>query len=209
MLRLLPRRSIDFTYTFRYLTTQVKANIIPLFEPETNTAQYILSCPITKEAAIIDSVLDYNPFHAITSTKTADKLLEIVKENSLNVNWILETHVHADHITAATYLKQKLNSRPKIGISKNVTKVQKVFAPKYQVNIPTDGSQFDILFEDGQTFQLGNLTVQIIYTPGHTPACLCYYIENDSIFVGDTFFMVIFFILLFSILLFTPFFRFK
>merc|ERR1712137_149044 len=152
-------------------------------------AQYVVHCPETKSAVIIDSVLDYEPQVEKLGTKSADSLLEFVHGNQLNVEYLLETHLHADHLTGVTYLQQQLakgDSKPAIGIGENVTQLQPKFATRYGVDLPQ--RHFDKFIKDGEQFTFGNLTVEALSTPGHTPACMSYVI-GDTIFVGDTFFM--------------------
>ncbi len=158
------------------------------FDEATFTATHVVWDPETKRAAIIDSVNDYDPKSGRTDTASADAVIGFVQENGLEVDWILETHVHADHLTAAPYLQEKLGGR--IGIGAKVAVVQGVFKSVFNAEdaFATDGRQFDRLFEDGEQFQIGNLTVQVMHTPGHTPACVTY-VVGDAAFVGDTLFM--------------------
>lgn len=158
------------------------------FDEATNTFSYVVSDPVTKRCAIIDSVLDYDPASATTSTTQADRIIAYVKAQALQVEWILETHVHADHLTAAQYLKQELGG--KIAISQKIAVVQETFAAIYHLDLKQVNANqpFDHLFEDGEHFKIGELDVYNIPTPGHTPACLSYVIE-DAVFVGDTLFM--------------------
>lgn len=158
------------------------------FDKDTATFTYVVSDDATSACAIIDSVLDYDMNAAKTSTLSADKVIGYVKEKGLNVEWILETHAHADHLTASHYLKEKLGG--KIGIGEHIKDVLAFWVPLFNTahNTPLDGSQFDHLFKDGETFTIGSIEVKVIHTPGHTPACLSYIIE-DSVFVGDTIFM--------------------
>lgn len=158
------------------------------FDEATNTFSYVVSDPMTKRCAIIDSVLDYDAASATTSTTQADRIIAYVKAQTLEVEWILETHVHADHLTAAQYLKQELGG--KIAISQKIAVVQQTFAAIYNLDLKqVNASQpFDHLFEDGEHFKIGELDVYNIPTPGHTPACLSYVVE-DAVFVGDTLFM--------------------
>jgi len=160
------------------------------FESDSSTACYIVSCKASKEAAIIDSVLDYNHNSGTTSTKFADKLLTHVREHQLNIKYVLETHAHADHITAAPYLKKQLGGSPATAIGELITGVQKTFQHIY--NTPdwrTDGSQWDRLLTDGDRLELGNHTIEALWTPGHTPDHLSYLIRDDCIFTGDSLFM--------------------
>ena len=158
------------------------------FHEDTNTFSYVVRDPATNACAIIDSVLDYDPASASTSTIHADKIIAYVKEQDLMVEWILETHVHADHLTAAQYLKEKLGG--KIAMSQKISVVQETFGAIYHLDIKQWNAQqlFDYLFEDHESFQIGTLKAYNIPTPGHTPACLSYVI-GDAVFVGDTLFM--------------------
>jgi glyoxylase-like metal-dependent hydrolase (beta-lactamase superfamily II) len=158
------------------------------FDKATNTVSYVVADPATKKCAIIDSVLDYDPAAGRTSHASADVILAYVAEKGFTVEWILETHVHADHLTAAPYLFQKTHAA--IGIGANITIVQSVFAKIFnaEADFKKDGSQFDRLLADGDSFKIGNLTATAMNTPGHTPACMVYVI-GDAAFVGDTIFM--------------------
>ena len=141
----------------------------------------------TQRAAIIDPVLDFDAASGRTSTTSADQVIDYVKENNLSVDWIFETHVHADHLTGAPYLREKLGGKTAIG--DNVTSVQEVFKGVFNLkDLATDGSQFNHLFADEDTFAIGNIEGRVIATPGHTPACVTYVI-GDAAFVGDTLFM--------------------
>ncbi len=163
-------------------------NVETFFHEPTYTATHVVWDPETKIAAVVDSVLDYDHKAGRTSTETADALIAFVKDNGLTVEWILETHAHADHLTGAPYLKEKLGGT--IAIGDHIKDVQKVFKGVFNAEeaFKTDGSQFDHLFKDGETFKLGNVDANVIHTPGHTPACLTYVI-GDAAFVGDTLFM--------------------
>jgi glyoxylase-like metal-dependent hydrolase (beta-lactamase superfamily II) len=158
------------------------------FHEDTNTFSYVVRDPATKACAIIDSVLDYDPASASTSTIHADKIIAYIKEQGLTVEWILETHVHADHLTAAQYLKAELGG--KIAMSQKIGIVQETFGAIYHLDIKQWNAQqlFDYLFKDHESFQIGPLKAYNIPTPGHTPACLSYVI-GDAVFVGDTLFM--------------------
>ena len=159
--------------------------VTALFDEATFTVSYVVAD--AGRAAIIDPVLDFDPASGRTSTKSADQLVAFVSENDLGVDWILETHVHADHLTAAPYLREKLGGR--VGIGKHVTAVQETFKSVFNIaDLATDGSQFDQLFDDGDTFDVGGITGSVIGTPGHTPACVTY-VVGDAVFVGDTLFM--------------------
>ena len=157
------------------------------FDEATFTVTYVVSDPATSCAAIIDPVLDYDAASGRTSTTSADAVAAYVQENKLGVDWILETHVHADHLSGAPYLKEKLGGQTAIG--KHVMAVQETFKAVFNLaDLVTDGSQFDQLFSDGDTFPVGEIECRVIATPGHTPACITYVI-GDSAYVGDTLFM--------------------
>ncbi|MBJ9986663.1 MBL fold metallo-hydrolase [Acinetobacter sp. S40] len=158
------------------------------FDEATNTFTYVVTDADTKQSAIIDSVLDYDAASATTSTIQADKVIHYVHENSLSIEWILETHVHADHLTASQYLKKHLSG--KIAMSGKISIVQKAFSQIYNLDPQhfTQYPAFDYLFDDDEHFKIGNLDAYNIPTPGHTPACLSYVI-GDAVFVGDTLFM--------------------
>lgn len=157
------------------------------FDEATFTVTYVVSDPETQRAAIIDPVLDYDPASGRTSTRSAEAVIEHVRDFGLGVDWILETHVHADHLSAAPHLKDQTGGKSAIGAK--VTAVQEVFKGIFNINdLAVDGSQFDRLFIDGDTFKVGNIDAQVIATPGHTPACVTY-VVGDSAFVGDTLFM--------------------
>eukprot|EP00916_Digyalum_oweni_P004116 GHVL01007300.1.p1 GENE.GHVL01007300.1~~GHVL01007300.1.p1 ORF type:complete len:294 (+),score=56.38 GHVL01007300.1:36-884(+) len=158
----------------------------PFFDNITNTYTYIIIDPETYCCAIIDSVLDYNSSSGRTGTASADKIIKFIQDNKLQLEWILETHIHADHLTGAHYIKSILGG--KIGIGGDILKVLEYWVPIFNIDIPTDASQFDHLFKDGETFEIGKLSVKILHTPGHTPACISYLID-DAIFVGDSIFM--------------------
>ena len=166
----------------------MKPTVNAFYDPATYTVSYVVSDPATCRAAIIDSVLDYDPNAGRTSTRSADAVIAWIEQHGLLVDWILETHVHADHLTAAPYLKERLGG--KTGIGEHVTTVQKVFNKIFNAEpeFATDGQQFDHLFTDGETFGIGDLEATVIHTPGHTPACISYHI-GDTVFVGDTLFM--------------------
>jgi glyoxylase-like metal-dependent hydrolase (beta-lactamase superfamily II) len=162
-------------------------SVTAFFDDATFTVTYVVADPDSARAAIIDPVLDYDPASGRTSTASADKVARFVGDNGLDVDWILETHVHADHLTAAPYLKEKLGGR--IAIGSNVAAVQEAFKGVFNIeDLATDGSQFDHLFEDGDAFEVGGIAGSVIGTPGHTPACITY-VLGDAAFVGDTLFM--------------------
>ena len=166
----------------------MRPDVTCVFDEKTKSASYVISDPNSRHAAIIDPVLDFDPVSGRTSTETAERLVQFVGENHLTVGWILETHVHADHLTASAWLKDRLNGRT--GVGRGITEVQKTFAALFNVgdDVPSDGSQFDELFDDGATFAIGGIEGRVISTPGHTPACVTYVI-GDACFVGDTMFM--------------------
>jgi len=159
-----------------------------IFDAATWTVTYVVYEKPGSACAIIDSVLDYDPKSGRTSHTSADKVIAFVKTHDLKVEWILETHAHADHLTAAPYLKQHLGGKTAIG--DHISGVQKVFQGIFNMesSFKLDGSQFDHLFKDGETFPLGAMVGHTLYVPGHTPACMAYQF-GDSIFVGDTLFM--------------------
>lgn len=158
------------------------------FDHATNTVSYVVADDVTKRCAIIDSVLDYEPHSATISFESADAIIAYVKEKGLTVDWILETHVHADHLSAAPYIKERLGG--KIAIGEKILDVQNVFGKVFNegTEFERDGSQFDRLFKDGDEFSIGDLPVRVLYTPGHTPADVTYVI-GDAVFPGDTLFM--------------------
>lgn len=158
------------------------------FDDQTSTISYLVVDPDTGAAAIIDPVLDFDAAAGRTATASVDRIIAEVLRRGLKVGWILETHVHADHLSAAAYLKSRFNAPVAIGT--HVREVQRLFKPLFNLGpeFATDGSQFDRVFEDGETFRLGSLSVEVLWTPGHTPADLSYRI-GDALFVGDTLFM--------------------
>jgi len=166
----------------------MNAHVEPFFDPATFTYSYVVSDPQTRQCAVIDSVLDYDPASGRTSHATAQRLVDYVREHDLKVQWLLETHVHADHLSAAPYLRQQLGG--KLAIGDRITVVQDTFGKLFNAGsgFATDGRQFDHLFHDGDTFKVGNVQARAIHTPGHTPACMTYVI-GDAAFVGDTLFM--------------------
>ena len=166
----------------------MKPLVHAFFDEPTFTVSYVVEDPATKIAAIVDSVLDYDPASGRTSHDSADKIVAFVKEHGLTVEWLLETHVHADHLSAAPYLKAALGG--KIAIGANIKTVQGIFSKVFNAEpgFATDGRQFDHLFSDGDIFAVGTIEGRVMHTPGHTPACLTYLI-GDAGFVGDTLFM--------------------
>lgn len=157
------------------------------FDEPTNTFSYVVKDPESNACAIVDSVLDFDYAAGRTDVRSADEIIRYVKDGGLNVEWILETHVHADHLSAAPYLQEKLGG--KTGIGQKIVDVQEIFGKAFNAGteFARDGSQFDRLFGEGDTFHIGNLEGRVLHTPGHTPACLTYVI-GDAAFVGDTLF---------------------
>lgn len=165
----------------------MKANIRAFFDEPTNTVSYLVSDPQTKQAAIIDPVMDYDHRSGRIGVASADAILRSAAEEGLTISWILETHAHADHLSAAPYLKRRTGAR--VGIGEHIRDVQHIFRPVFNLDdVSGDGSEFDHLFRDGERFNIGALEAEVIYTPGHTPACVSYRI-GDAVFVGDTLFM--------------------
>ncbi|MEM9319582.1 MAG: MBL fold metallo-hydrolase [Pseudomonadota bacterium] len=162
--------------------------VTAFFDAATNTVSYVAAEPEGRAAAIIDSVLDYDAAAGRTETASADQIAAFVTEQGLDVQWILESHVHADHLSAAPYLQERLGGR--IGIGAEITTVQDTFGKIFNegTDFQRDGSQFDALFKDGDAIHIGQMRADILHTPGHTPACLTYVI-GDAAFVGDTLFM--------------------
>lgn len=162
--------------------------VTAFFDEPTNTVSYVVADPSSQRAAIIDSVLDFDQAAGRVSFASADRIVAFITENDLQVDWILETHVHADHLSAAPYLQDKLGG--KIGIGADITVVQETFGKVFNAGteFQRDGSQFDQLFREQDRLSIGNLSGFVLHTPGHTPACLSYVI-GDAAFVGDTLFM--------------------
>ena len=163
-------------------------DITAFFDEATNTISYIVCDPNGSACAVIDSVLDFDFASGRTDTRSADKLINFIKENKLDVQWLLESHVHADHLSAAPYIQKEVGG--KIGIGSHITDVQETFGKIFNegTEFQRDGSQFDKLFVEGDTFHIGQLRGDVLHTPGHTPACMTYVI-GDAAFVGDTLFM--------------------
>ena len=166
----------------------MKPQVAAFFDEPTNTISYVVKDPKGSSCAIIDSVLDFDYSSGHTSTKSADEIIDFVEKEGLKVEWILETHVHADHLSAAPYLQERLGG--KIGIGENITIVQDTFGKVFNegTEFQRDGSQFDELFVEGDSFHVGQFRGDVLHTPGHTPACMTYVI-GDAAFVGDTLFM--------------------
>jgi glyoxylase-like metal-dependent hydrolase (beta-lactamase superfamily II) len=166
----------------------MKPLVHAFFDDATNTISYVVQEPSGTAAAIVDSVLDFDYASGRTDTRSADAIVDFVREKSLRVDWILETHVHADHLSAAPYLQERLGG--KIGIGDRITVIQDTFGKVFNegTEFQRDGSQFDALFKEGDSFHIGQMRGDVLHTPGHTPACLTYVI-GDAAFVGDTLFM--------------------
>lgn len=166
----------------------MQAQVKAFFDPATWTVSYVVFDAPGGHCALVDSVLDYDPKSGRTRTDSANQLIAFVREQNLMVDWILETHAHADHLSAAPYLRKHLGG--KIAIGGKITQVQNVFKGIFHLEpeFATNGSQFDHLFEDGDTFAIGALQTQALSVPGHTPACMAYQV-GDAVFVGDTLFM--------------------
>ena len=163
------------------------ADVQAFFDEATHTVSYLVSDPGTRQAAIVDPVLDYDHRSGKASVRSADAILEAAERRGLRIQWILETHVHADHLSAAHYLRARTGAL--VGIGEHIRAVQAIFRPVFNLpEVSGDGRDFDRLFRDGERFQLGDLEVQVLHTPGHTPACVAYRI-GDVAFVGDTLFM--------------------
>mgnify|MGYP001242602567 FL=1 len=167
---------------------RLRPSIAGFFDEATNTVSYVVHDPKTGEAAIIDSVLDFDAASGRTSNGSADRMIEYVTSNNLKVTWLIETHAHADHISAAPYLQERLGG--KLAIGRDIIRVQEVFGKLFNAgtDFERDGSQFDKLFEDGETFRIGELEGIALHVPGHTPADMAF-IVGDAAFVGDTIFM--------------------
>jgi glyoxylase-like metal-dependent hydrolase (beta-lactamase superfamily II) len=163
------------------------ATIRAFFDEPTNTVSYLVWDPATKRGAVIDPVLDWDNRSGTADVAFADRILAAAEEEGVAIDWVLETHAHADHLTAAPYIKAKTGAR--IGIGEHIREVQAIFRPVFAADdLKPDGGDFDHLFRDGERFPLGSLEVEVIHTPGHTPACISYKI-GDDVFVGDTLFM--------------------
>lgn len=163
-------------------------DVTAFFDEATFTVSYVVKDPGSLSCAIIDSVLDFDPKSGRTDTASADAIIAHVRENGLSVEWLLETHAHADHLSAAPYIREQLGGTT--GIGSHITEVQDVFSSVFNVEkgFQTDGSQFEHLFKDGEVFHIGEMPVTTMHTPGHTPACMTF-VAGDAAFVGDTLFM--------------------
>jgi glyoxylase-like metal-dependent hydrolase (beta-lactamase superfamily II) len=157
------------------------------FDEPTNTVSYLVWDTVTMRGAVIDPVLDYDPSAGEVDTRSVEAILAVAEEKAVAIDWALETHAHADHLSGAPYIKAKTGA--KIGIGEHIKDVQRIFRPVFNaLDLATDGRDFDKLFADGETFKIGNLSAEVLYTPGHTPADISYRIA-DAVFVGDTLFM--------------------
>jgi glyoxylase-like metal-dependent hydrolase (beta-lactamase superfamily II) len=163
-------------------------DVAGFFDEATNTVSYVAADPASGKCALVDSVLDFDPTSGRTERRSADRLVAFVHEHGLEVEWLLETHVHADHLSAAPYLQQQLGGV--LAIGRHITVVQEKFGKIFNAGteFQRDGSQFDRLFADGDRFSVGSIPAQALHTPGHTPACMTYLV-GDAAFVGDTLFM--------------------
>jgi len=166
----------------------LRPSIAGFFDEATNTVSYVIHDPQTHAAAVVDSVLDYEAASGRTSYGSADRIVEYAKTNALRIEWLIETHAHADHLSAAPYLQEKLGG--KLAIGEEIIRVQDVFGKLFNAgsDFERDGSQFDHLFTDGETFSLGEIEVSVLHVPGHTPADMAF-IFGDAAFIGDTMFM--------------------
>lgn len=170
------------------MNKQLKPEVFPFFDKQTSTFSYIVKDPTSPACAVIDSVLNLDYNSGRTSYTSADEIIAHIRKNQLKLVWLIETHVHADHLSAAPYIQEKLGG--KLGIGSHITTVQEVFGKVFNAGteFARDGSQFDHLFQDGDDYEIGALTGKAIHTPGHTPACMTHLI-GDAAFVGDTLFM--------------------
>lgn len=168
--------------------TAIRPDVTGFFDPQTNTITYVVKDPASTACAIVDSVMDIDYAAGRITSEHADEVIAFVQDNGLTVEWLLETHVHADHLSAAPYLQQKLGG--KVGIGEKITVVQETFGKIFNegTEFQRDGSQFDRLFRDGDTYAIGSMRGLAMHTPGHTPACMTHVI-GDAAFVGDTLFM--------------------
>ena len=167
---------------------EVKPDVKAFFDPQTNTISYVVKDPASDACAVVDSVMDIDYAAGRITYEHADEIIDYIQQNNLKLEWLIETHVHADHLSAAPYIQEKLGG--KIGIGDQITVVQETFGKVFNegTEFQRDGSQFDRLFKDGDTYQIGGMKAFAIHTPGHTPACMVHVI-GDAAFVGDTLFM--------------------
>lgn len=166
----------------------VKPDVNAFFDPATNTISYVVKDPSSNACAVVDSVMDIDYAAGRISYEHADEIIDFIQKSSLELEWLIETHVHADHLSGAPYIQQKLGG--KLGIGNQITVVQETFGKVFNegTEFQRDGSQFDRLFQDGDTYKIGKMTAFAIYTPGHTPACMVHVMGNAA-FTGDTLFM--------------------
>lgn len=166
----------------------MKPDVAAFFDEDTFTVSYVVADPATRRCAVVDSVLDFDPASGRTRKTSADEIIRHIRESGLELEWILETHVHADHLSAAPYIQQQLGGR--LGIGFNITVVQETFGRVFNAgtDFARDGRQFDHLFRDNEAFRIGSIDARALHTPGHTPACMTYVI-GDAAFIGDTLFM--------------------
>ncbi|WP_103258271.1 MBL fold metallo-hydrolase [Tabrizicola aquatica] len=171
-----------------HVDLSVKPEVTGFFDPATNTISYVVKDPQSRHCAIVDSVMDIDYAAGRITYDHADEIIAHVRAQGLTVDWLIETHVHADHLSAAPYIQRQLGG--KIGIGRNITVVQDTFGKIFNegTEFQRDGSQFDRLFQDGDSYQVGQMTCHAMHTPGHTPACMTH-IMGDAAFVGDTLFM--------------------
>jgi len=163
------------------------ASIRPFFEEATNTVSYLVFDPATRQGAVIDPVLDWDHRSGEADTRSADQLIEAARQEGITIALILETHAHADHLTAAPYIKQRCGGQ--IAIGEHIKDVQRIFRPVFAAeDVKPEGGDFDLLLRAGERLKLGAMEIEVLHTPGHTPACVCYRI-GDDVFVGDTLFM--------------------
>ena len=171
------------------ITVQDGPAIRAFFDEATNTVTYLVWDPATQEGAVIDPVLDWDNRSGEADTRSADAVLAAAREAGITLAWVLETHVHADHLTASPYIKARTNTA-RIGIGEHIKEVQQIFRPAFDAgDVKPEGGDFDHLFKDGEEFRIGRLPVRVIHVPGHTPACVAYVVDGKAAFVGDTLFM--------------------
>jgi len=164
-----------------------KAEILAFFDEPTNTVSYLVWDPVTLEGVVIDPVLNFDHRSGEATVESADAMLAEAKRRGITIGMVLETHAHADHLSGAPYIKLKTGA--KVAIGEHISDVQRIFRPVFNAtDVSGDGSEFDHLFKDGERFKIGRLDAEVLYTPGHTPACISYKI-GDAVFVGDTMFM--------------------
>ncbi|MEM9635368.1 MAG: MBL fold metallo-hydrolase [Pseudomonadota bacterium] len=166
----------------------VKPDVTAFFDPATNTISYVVKDPASNACAVVDSVMDIDYAAGRITYDHADEIIAFIQDNELKLEWLIETHVHADHLSGAPYIQQKLGG--KLGIGEKITVIQETFGKIFNegTEFQRDGSQFDKLFKDGDTYQVGEMTAFVMYTPGHTPACMVHVMGNAT-FAGDTLFM--------------------